>query len=210
MKKLYFVLFLSFIISNLKAENINLQTARKTADGFIKTYNLNSALSDLPSNSFTVKKNGVAVFYILNLIPKGFIIVSANDAAPPVLGYSFENNYASEGQPENFSNWIQGYADQINILNQNNIASTEGNTTQWNALLTAGTNKSTATVTTVGPLLTSTWNQGAPYNYLCPADGAGPGGHVYAGCVATAMSQVMYYWRYPITGTGSHGYTWNP
>ena len=59
-------------------------------------------------------------------------------------------------------------------------------------------------------LLISIWNQGAPYNYLCPADPTGPGGHVYAGCVATAMAQIMYYWRYPEHGTGSHGYTWNP
>ncbi len=41
---------------------------------------------------------------------------------------------------------------------------------------------------------------------MCPEDPEGPGGHAYAGCVATAMSQIMYYWRYPETGQGSHGY----
>jgi hypothetical protein len=210
MKKLLFILIVTFAVSILKAENINVQTARKTADGFVNSLHLKSSVSDSPSNSFTVKKNGKAVFYIFNLIPQGFIIVSANDAAPPVLGYSIENNYSDEVQPENFSGWIQGYADQINILNENNIAPTEGNSAQWKALLNAGTSRSSSSVTTVGPLLTCTWNQGAPYNYLCPADGAGPGGHVYAGCVATAMSQVMYYWRFPNSGTGSHGYTWNP
>jgi len=56
------------------------------------------------------------------------------------------------------------------------------------------------------PLITTTWDQGANYNALCPADGAGPGGHVWSGCVATAMCQIMNYWRYPIQGTGSHGY----
>jgi len=58
--------------------------------------------------------------------------------------------------------------------------------------------------TDVTPLLTSNWDQGAPYNAMCPPEPSGPGGHVLVGCVATAMAQVMYYWRYPNTGQGSH------
>jgi len=62
----------------------------------------------------------------------------------------------------------------------------------------------------ISPLLTTNWNQDWPYNQLCPVDNAGPGGHVYAGCVATAMSMVMKYWNWPVTGQGSHGYTAYP
>ena len=54
--------------------------------------------------------------------------------------------------------------------------------------------------------LTGTWDQGSPYNMYCPEDDAGPGGHAWVGCVATAMAQIMYYWRYPETGTGQHCY----
>ena len=49
----------------------------------------------------------------------------------------------------------------------------------------------------VDPLLQCKWNQSYPYNVYCPEDPGGSGGYVYAGCVATAMAQVMYYWRYP-------------
>ena len=59
----------------------------------------------------------------------------------------------------------------------------------------------------VAPLLATTWNQGCDYNADCPVDGDGPCGHVWAGCVATAMAQVMKYWAHPAQGTGSHGYT---
>ncbi|MFA7332623.1 MAG: C10 family peptidase [Candidatus Delongbacteria bacterium] len=59
---------------------------------------------------------------------------------------------------------------------------------------------------TVDPLLTSTWDQGWPYNQYCPADPAGPGGHVWSGCVATAMAQIMNFWEWPDTGAGSHSY----
>lgn len=55
--------------------------------------------------------------------------------------------------------------------------------------------------TTIAPLLGSIeWDQGAPFSSLCPAG-------TPVGCVATAMAQVMYYWKYPAQGHGSR--TWN-
>ena len=52
----------------------------------------------------------------------------------------------------------------------------------------------------VAPLLTTNWNQGDPYNLLCPnyykEDGT-QGGHSATGCVATAMAQVVAYYRWP-------------
>ena len=59
----------------------------------------------------------------------------------------------------------------------------------------------------VGPLLSTLWDQNYPYNYYCPAGTGGPGGHVYTGCVATAMAQVLKYWNYPSTGNDSYSYT---
>ncbi len=56
-----------------------------------------------------------------------------------------------------------------------------------------------------GPLLTSTWHQGAPYNNLCPM---GDGGRCAVGCVATAAAQIMNYHRWPPAGEGSHSYNW--
>jgi len=61
-------------------------------------------------------------------------------------------------------------------------------------------------LTEVGPLLTSEWHQGAPYNNLCPM---GDGGRTVVGCVATAASQIMRYWEWPVTGAGSHSYYWD-
>lgn len=59
---------------------------------------------------------------------------------------------------------------------------------------------------TIEPMLSCTWNQGWPWNQYCPVDAAGPGGHVWSGCVATAMAQLMYFWRWPDYGAGSHSY----
>ncbi len=63
----------------------------------------------------------------------------------------------------------------------------------------------------VFPMLTSLWDQGWPtesgttYNMDCPIlDGK----HTYAGCAAISQAQLMYYWKYPASGTGSHSYAW--
>jgi len=210
-RKLYHLLLLTFISSYLIAGNIDLQTARIVAEHFAKTHCPSGITGALKAtNDFTISRNGKPNLYVINLEPKGFILVPACDAAPPVLGYSFENTYSSTGQPDNFKTWIDGYTKIVSYLTDNNIQPTEGNLSQWDELISNSSSKNTNTLTTVGPLLPCMWNQSYPYNYLCPIDPTGSGGHVYAGCVATAMSQVMYYWRYPLQGTGSHGYTWYP
>ena len=56
-------------------------------------------------------------------------------------------------------------------------------------------------------LVETKWNQNYPYNYFCPEGDGGPGGHCYAGCVATAAAQLMKYWDHPLQGQGSYTYT---
>ena len=48
----------------------------------------------------------------------------------------------------------------------------------------------------VEPLLTSKWDQDAPYNNQCPKDRYG--NETFTGCVATAMAQVMWH-LYPLS-----------
>lgn len=58
-----------------------------------------------------------------------------------------------------------------------------------------------------GPFLASRWDQGSDsygqpvFNYYTPNQWP-------CGCVATAMSQILYYHRWPASGTGRHNYTW--
>jgi len=62
------------------------------------------------------------------------------------------------------------------------------------------------TIDEINPLLTAVWDQGTPYNNLCPM---GYSGRCYAGCTAIAQAQIIAYWRYPVSGSGTHSYTWN-
>ena len=63
----------------------------------------------------------------------------------------------------------------------------------------------------VGPLLTTTWGQRAPYNYMCPLKSPAPWGgyqpdqqHCRVGCVAVAMGQIMRFHSWPQSGQGSN------
>lgn len=55
----------------------------------------------------------------------------------------------------------------------------------------------------VKPLCSDSWTQDEPYHNLTPIIDST---HCKVGCVATAMAQVMYYYKYPTRGTGSHTY----
>ncbi len=151
---------------------------------------------------------GEAAYYVLSFANGGWIVVASDDAVIPVVAYSLEGMYSRDDQPPQFVAWMEGYAQQIDWGRANNLEATEEVKSLWARLST--TDPATLNIYSesrdIEPMLTSTWNQGSPYNFLCPADPAGSGGHVYSGCVATAMAQVLYYYRWPETGTGEHCY----
>ncbi len=75
--------------------------------------------------------------------------------------------------------------------------------------VTVKASEATHKYTKVDPLLTTTWNQGTPYNNLCPEYTSGKVTARYVtGCVATAMAQVMAYHKWPVTGNKSISYTY--
>ena len=202
-----------FLTTQVFSAIISQQDAAIVAKNFyfekINTFKQTSIDEIVFSNVITKTSNNIPVFYVFECEQKGFIIISAEDAAHPVLGYSFNSPYANQSQSPAFQSWIDGYQHQINYIRERNIQTS--NTIQyiWNKYLT---NDNTTLNTkngekAIAPLLTSIWQQGKYYNALCPRDTGGDDGHLYVGCVATSMAQVMNYYRYPAQGTGSHSYT---
>jgi len=161
--------------------------------------------------AMTIEYQGIPVYYAFNIQPEGFIFVAAWDEVFPVLAYSFKGSYTESGQPQNFSAWMEQYARQIHHAVTEKVPPEHNTVHSWEYYLnTPHENLSALTGREVEPLITSTWDQGMYYNEMCPADPAGPDGHCYAGCVATAMGQVMNYFRWPDTGTGSYTYNCPP
>ena len=137
------------------------------------------------------------------------MIISADDAFEPVLGYNTEGEFPKGEHAYVYASFLQSYVDQIAFIRENNVQPEESVAASWKYYLTesASTINTTKDPKDVSPLVTSMWNQDFPYNIMCPEDAGGSGGHVYVGCVATAMSQVMHYYRYPLVGEDDHCYT---
>lgn len=143
-------------------------------------------------------------YYVYSLQPEGFVIVAADERVEPILGYSYENDFKVDGMPGHVRGWLRNYERQIEAVTKSDIPAEPSIQTKWTRLK-SGQSINTRNVS-VGPLLTTTWGQTAYYNNLCPTDAAGPAGHTYTGCLATAMAQILNYWEYPAHGRGTHSY----
>jgi len=153
----------------------------------------------------TVEFAGEPALYVFSNNGTGFVIISADDELTPVLGYAYSGEYPETGKAPSFDFMIQEYVRQVALVRSEPGFSPEA-LAEWNYYLSPEIDRSGLATTDIEPLMTCLWNQDSPYNILCPEDPDGPGGHVYAGCVATAMSMIMYYYRYPLQGIGTHSY----
>lgn len=158
------------------------------------------------ANVFETTYNGVVTFYTYTFKSGGFVIVAADDASIPVLGYSHEGNVDPDAYNPSAKAWFEDYSRAISEISNSKLSNT---TTRplWDNILNNNMERS---MLDVAPLVTTTWDQGCYYNTLCPADaGAGYGacGHTYTGCVATTMAVIMKYNQWPVNGVGYHTYT---
>ncbi len=140
--------------------------------------------------------NQPMAYVFANTASQGFMIVSADDVASPVLGYSDNSVIDPDNMPSNLKAWLDGYAREIAYATQH---------PSFNDTPVASAAEATDHAA-VAPKLTTTWNQDAPYWNACPTLN---GSRCYTGCVATAMAQVMNYHQWPEKGQGSISYSWN-
>lgn len=130
----------------------------------------------------------------------GFVLVSAEDDARAVLGYSDHGRFDATDMPENMQFWLQMYADELARYEANKPVLKAGQVSMHRAKRAA-----TDSYPTITPILGDVeWGQDEPYNNLCPTVG---GERSVTGCVATAISQIMYVHKYPAKGIGSKTYT---
>ena len=119
-------------------------------------------------------------FYAFNVGEKnGFVLVSADDRTPAILGYADKGSLDPKEMPENLRWWLDEYEKQLSMLDKYELATT-----------------TTAARDSIGPLVKSLWNQATPYWTLCPLDPK-TGKICYTGCEATALAQIINYHQYP-------------
>ena len=121
-------------------------------------------------------------FYVFNdKTNGGYVVVSGEVRMPDVLMYSYSGSYDEANVPCNMRAMLESYAKRVQFLQQHPEAQTAKRSAR-------------ATKANIANLLGNCWyNQGDPYNRQCPSSG----GRCLTGCVATAMAQIMYKYKWP-------------
>ena len=143
---------------------------------------------------YQINETTPAVYVFNASAGDGFVLVSAEDNARAVLGYSDEGSFDATNIPANMRVWMQMYADELARA----------------AMLppVANAQRAAEYYPTIEPLLGNTaWNQDAPYNNYCPID-PNTNQRSVTGCMATATTQIMYHHKHPQKGTDSYSYWW--
>ena len=119
----------------------------------------------------------------------GYVVVSGDDVARPVLGYSLEDRFPAENMPDNMRSLFQWYSDIIEY------ARSRG----WESKTTRST-RADLDPENWKTLQTAKWSQYSPFNDLAPnINGEKPP----IGCTATAIAIIMRYHKWPDKGTGT-------
>ena len=211
MKRIFIiVLLISTIFNFTYADKVDKEEARKVAAAHLshmqdyagsinlnlaQTYNtcINPVFN--PDISETTP-----LLYIFNIgDDNGIILVSGDDVAIPILGYTSSGSFDINNLPYSFKKWIEGYKNQINYAIEKNLDAETYVKDSWKKLINGEVINQNDAGTNVNPLCATTWNQSPYYNALCPDNSV-------TGCVATAMAQVMKFWNHPAHGSGMHSY----
>ena len=119
----------------------------------------------------------------------GYVVVSGDDVARPVLDYSPDGFFPVADIPDNMQAMLQWYADVIAFAREQN----------WYSAPNKEAGFGLDPDNTV-QLHTANWSQDHPFNDLVPLiDGQKPP----IGCVATATAIVMKYHKWPERGSGT-------
>lgn len=165
-------------------------------------HNKSSVFVPRITNTTDVKAGDFTVAKAVNFENGGFVLIAESKHTFPVLGYSLKGSFTGENLPEALQAWLRYYGRQIEFAQSQ--GSTPEQIIQARDAYLSGNIKSSGR--TVEPMLQTQWDQGNYYNGACPPNPAGPGGRCYAGCVATAVGQLMFYHRWPNQGTGEYSY----
>lgn len=193
MNRLLFFILIFVCSLVVKAQCRDYESAENIAKSFMSDLFLNKQITSLyhlneDSVAYT-RGNTVpetpAYYIYTDSINSAFVIVSGDERMRDVLAYSDKMHWSNKNVPSALKGLLNEYNEQFRALQDGKIC--------------ASPESYRIDIPDVPPLITSVWDQGSPYNDLCPDK-------TPSGCVATAMSQIMNYHNYPETGSGSFSY----
>ena len=196
MKKIFLFISLLLATTNLMAEPIGEKRAREIATEFLSQKMTRANISNLQLKWAGSNINGVtrtsnntddSLMYIYNSAESNsFVIVGGDTNADFVLAYSLNNTFDMENMADGAKAILSAWCRQIEDARKNNKPiniARQSTRTNDNILYE-----------------TALWSQGEPYNRKAPSI---DGKRSVTGCVATAMSILCYYYKWPNNGVGT-------
>ena len=219
MKRIHLLLICALCLASVTLQARTVQEAAQIASQFISqshvapaqrmqraaaaTYMAKSV--DLVFTQYQVNTTTPAVYVFNNQEEEGFVLVSAEDNARAILGYSDNGKFDANNIPQNMQFWLQMYANEIKQAGDEAMKQKANGKEAIRRKTIGERQEASTTYPTISPILGNTiWGQGEPFNNKCPQVN---GERCVTGCVATAISQIMYAHKYPTKGTGSYYYT---
>lgn len=181
--------FCSLSAEWLSPEEALARVSNETAAGSMRAPSTNGMKL---TRTMMTSESAAAVYIFQN--QGQMMIVAADDVAAPLLGF-IDGNIQGEMPPQ-MEWWLDQYVRQIDYL--------QAQPERVMPIEELNRRASRAEKAPIPQMLTTVWNQDAPFNNLCPSIG---GQRTYTGCVATAAAQVMKYFNYPEAGTGTISYS---
>lgn len=201
MKKSLVIIFsLCALLQSILAAPVSIDKAKAVAERLLnEELSAPAVSSQLAVRKLSAQKESSDFFYIFTTSDTASsVIIAADDCAYPVLAYVKHTGEQHLTMPANLKNWLEGYSRQIQFARENGVEPTPEVAKAWK--MAASSDYEGEIV--VAPLIKTQWDQLSPYNQLIP-------GSYPTGCVATAMAQIMRYWKYPRRGVGQRSYVAN-
>ncbi len=183
--RLLMVVVAAMIVSIAVANPITVDEAKSNVASFLQKKGMKKAWGNKSlALAFTISRMDAdneeesPVVYAFRMDGErcGFI-ASADDVAEPILGYYEDGETDFDQMPSNMKAWLNGYADEIAWARKNGFSGD-------------GTIRTIDGKRDIPFMIPTQWDQGDPYWLQCRFNNK----YCYAGCLATAMAQVMYYW----------------
>lgn len=213
MKRIFYSLLAALMLLTApvaKADNVTLEQAKQVAVNYLAYYTDLEGLSVdnlVLSQQRMNEKLEVPSMYILDVVGGGWAIIAGSTTMDPIVAYSGEGQFPVDHMAPSLAWWLDKYNEMICEVQNADASQHFADSKPWKEI-TSNSIKGSKGVVNLMPNVK--WGQGdnagSTYNMYCPRIN---GVACVTGCVATAISQLCYYYNYPRYSFGYRTFMFN-
>lgn len=189
-------------------KNVDLKSAQKAGAYFLSCVRGEKSYDAEAAKLVYEVRNpllNVSAAYLFNVADKGFVVVAGSDCADPIIAFSDKDTLDVNNMAPAFKWWVEGMSRSIMDMQNNELEADKETIKEWNELFSEEMPVMEGSKENVELNFPEKWDQVYPYNLYSPILW---GEQCPAGCVATAIGQIMHYYRFPSEGKSVKPFRW--